>query len=30
MWDMLSILVLILTACIGAYFVYIFINPNSP
>lgn len=30
MWDMLSILVLILTACIGAYFVYIFITPNSP
>ena len=30
MWDMLSILVLILTACIGAYFMYIFITPNSP
>lgn len=30
MWDMLSILVLILTACVGAYFVYIFITPNSP
>jgi len=30
MWDILSILVLILTACIGAYFVYIFISPNSP
>ena len=30
MWDMLSILVLILTACIGAYFIYIFITPNSP
>jgi hypothetical protein len=30
MWDMLSILVLILTACIGVYFVYIFITPNSP
>ena len=30
MWDMLSIFVLILTACIGVYFVYIFITPNSP
>ncbi|MGZ9221444.1 MAG: hypothetical protein ACXW4Q_05000 [Anaerolineales bacterium] len=30
MWDMLSILVLILTACIGVYFVYVFITPNSP
>jgi hypothetical protein len=30
MWDMLSILVLILTACIAVYFVYIFITPNSP
>ena len=30
MWDMLSILVLIFTACIGIYFVYIFITPNSP
>ncbi|HEX6270832.1 MAG TPA: hypothetical protein VFZ43_11390 [Anaerolineales bacterium] len=30
MWDILSILVLVLTACIGAYFVYIFISPNSP
>jgi len=30
MWDMLSILVLILTACVGAYFIYIFITPNSP
>src|ERR687892_785343 len=30
MWDVLSILVLILTACIGAYFVYIFITPDSP
>jgi hypothetical protein len=30
MWDMLSILVLTLTACIGAYFLYIFITPNSP
>lgn len=29
-WDILSILVLILTACIGAYFVYIFITPDSP
>src|SRR5574341_119528 len=30
MWDMLSILVLILTVCIAAYFVYIFIIPSSP
>jgi hypothetical protein len=30
MWDMLSILVMILTACIGGYFVYIFLIPNSP
>lgn len=30
MWDMLSILALILTACVGAYFVYIFITPSSP
>jgi len=29
MWDMLSILVLIATACIGAYFLFVFINPNS-
>ncbi len=29
LWDMLSILALVLTACIGAYFVVIFINPNS-
>lgn len=29
-WDILSILVLLLTACIGAYFLYIFITPNSP
>jgi len=28
-WDMLSILALILTACIGAYFAFIFINPAS-
>jgi len=30
MWDILSILVLILTACVGAYFVYIFITPATP
>jgi hypothetical protein len=30
MWDVLSILVLIVTACIAVYFVYIFITPNSP
>jgi hypothetical protein len=29
MWDMLSILVLILTACIAGYFVMIFLNPGS-
>jgi len=28
-WDILSILALILTACIGAYFAFIFINPTS-
>ena len=29
LWDMLSILVLILTACIAGYFAWIFINPQS-
>ena len=29
MWDMLSILVLVLTACVGAYFVFVFLNPTS-
>jgi hypothetical protein len=29
-WDLLSILVLFLTACLAAYFLYIFITPNSP
>jgi hypothetical protein len=29
MWDMLSILVLIITACLVGYFALIFINPNS-
>lgn len=29
MWDMLSILVLILTACIGVYFVFVYLNPTS-
>ena len=29
LWDILSILVLILTACIAAYFVMIFLNPGS-
>ena len=29
MWDMLSLLVLGLTACIGAYFVFVYINPTS-
>ena len=30
LWDILSILVLILTACIAGYFVMIFLNPESP
>lgn len=29
MWDILSILVLLLTACAGAYFVFVFLNPTS-
>lgn len=29
LWDMLSILVFILTLCLGAYFVWIFFNPQS-
>ena len=29
MWDMLSIAVLLLTFCIGAYFVAVFLFPNS-
>jgi len=29
MWDMLSILVLILTVCLVGYFAFIFISPNS-
>lgn len=29
LFDMLSILVLILTCCMGAYFAFIFINPGS-
>ena len=29
MWDMLSILVLVLTACIAAYFVFVYLNPTS-
>lgn len=29
MWDMLSILVLVLTALIGAYFVFVYLNPTS-
>jgi len=28
-WDMLSILVLVVTACIGVYFLIVFIFPNS-
>ena len=30
LWDMLSILVLIITLCIGGYFALIFANPNTP
>lgn len=29
-WDVLTILMLILTACVGGYFALIFITPNSP
>ena len=29
MWDMLSIVVLVLTACIAGYFVLVFLNPGS-
>ena len=29
LWDMLSILVVLVTLCIGAYFVLIFLNPMS-
>ena len=29
MWDILSILVLLATACIGAYFVFVYLNPSS-
>ena len=29
MWDMLAILMLILTACIAGYFLLVFINPTS-
>ena len=28
-WDILSIIVLLLTACAGAYFVFVFLNPTS-
>lgn len=30
LWDMLTILVLVLTLCIGGYFALIFINPSTP
>jgi hypothetical protein len=30
LWDMLSILILILTACIAGYFVLVFLNPQTP
>jgi len=30
LWDMLSILVLLITLCIGGYFALIFVNPNTP
>ncbi len=29
-WDLLSVLVLLMTICVGGYFLMIFINPNSP
>lgn len=29
LWDMLSVVVLLLTLCIGAYFIAIFLAPNS-
>ncbi len=29
-WDILSIIVLLITVCIAGYFVLIFINPNMP
>jgi hypothetical protein len=29
MWDILSIVALLLTACVGAYFVFVFLNPTS-
>ena len=29
-WDILSIIVLLITVCIAGYFVLIFINPNAP
>ena len=29
-WDMLTIITLVITACIGAYFLLIFVNPNTP
>jgi hypothetical protein len=30
LWDMLSILVLIITVCLAGYFVWIFLNPQTP
>jgi hypothetical protein len=30
LWDMLSILILLVTLCAGVYFILIFINPGSP
>ncbi|MEW6401852.1 MAG: hypothetical protein AB1649_08640 [Chloroflexota bacterium] len=30
LWDMLSILMLLLTLCIGVYFILIFVTPNAP
>lgn len=29
LWDMLSILMLLLTLCVGVYFIMIFVSPNS-
>ena len=29
-WDILSIVVLLVTACIAGYYVLIFLNPSQP
>ncbi len=30
LWDLLTVLVLLVTLCIGVYFVLVFVNPNMP